>query len=325
MIEYDIAFMGGGVRGIAHAGVIVALEDAGYMPRRVCGTSAGAIVAALVAAGYSGKELRQILLELNYTQFKSRSYATSGLFGEFLHLRKDYGIYSADFFEDWLAGLLKAKGKSVFGDLGSAVGIQDAPLLVTAADLTTRQLFVFPQDATLFGWNPKHFSIAKAVRMSMSIPLFYEPYRMTDTNGKECLIVDGGIFCNYPIGLLDDTCSTPTLPIFGARFVECSKSNATKTKFFKLTEYIEMVIGAVLDAQNHTGVQSTQGDAMRTISISGCVEGENVKTTDFNISKKTAAALFDNGYNATKALLENWNFEQWVAYRKSRTKVLDNG
>ena len=59
----DAVFMGGGVRGIALAGAVKGFNAAGYEFRRVAGTSAGAIIAALIAAGYKGDELECIFLE----------------------------------------------------------------------------------------------------------------------------------------------------------------------------------------------------------------------------------------------------------------------
>ncbi len=52
-MKIDGVFEGGGVRGIAHVGAICALAEKGYEWERVAGTSAGSIIAALLAAGYS--------------------------------------------------------------------------------------------------------------------------------------------------------------------------------------------------------------------------------------------------------------------------------
>jgi NTE family protein len=61
----DIVFEGGGARGLALNGGVAALHEAGYSFRRLVGTSAGAITATLVAAGYTGPELRSVSLEQN--------------------------------------------------------------------------------------------------------------------------------------------------------------------------------------------------------------------------------------------------------------------
>ena len=65
MQPIDIVFEGGGARGLAHNGAMAALFDAGHRPRRLVGTSAGAITATLVAAGHDGQSLRRISLQTN--------------------------------------------------------------------------------------------------------------------------------------------------------------------------------------------------------------------------------------------------------------------
>jgi len=70
MPRCDAVFEGGGVKGIGLVGAVAVTEDMGYEFCNVAGTSAGAIVAALVAAGYRASELRDIIRSLDYTQFK---------------------------------------------------------------------------------------------------------------------------------------------------------------------------------------------------------------------------------------------------------------
>ena len=70
----DLVCEGGGVKGIGLAGAYSALEQAGYEPQNVAGTSAGAITAALIAAGYSADELREIVFELDFRQFEDRGW-----------------------------------------------------------------------------------------------------------------------------------------------------------------------------------------------------------------------------------------------------------
>ena len=70
----DLVFEGGGVKGIALAGALATLEEREYRPQNIAGTSAGAITAALLAAGYSAAELREIIVSLDYRQFQDRAW-----------------------------------------------------------------------------------------------------------------------------------------------------------------------------------------------------------------------------------------------------------
>jgi len=64
-----LVFEGGGVKGIGFGGALQALADDGYEIKNVAGTSAGAITAALVAAGYTAKELDGLLREMPFKDF----------------------------------------------------------------------------------------------------------------------------------------------------------------------------------------------------------------------------------------------------------------
>lgn len=93
----DLVFEGGGVKGIGLAGAFSALWDHGYRPQRVAGTSAGAITAALVAAGYTGSELEDIVLEqMDFTRFEDPH--AFGLPGEIVALIRTRGLHSGDYF-----------------------------------------------------------------------------------------------------------------------------------------------------------------------------------------------------------------------------------
>ena len=70
----DLVLEGGVVKGIGLAGAYAVLEQHGYTPQNVAGTSAGAITAALIAAGYNAAELKEIVLSLDFKQFEDRAW-----------------------------------------------------------------------------------------------------------------------------------------------------------------------------------------------------------------------------------------------------------
>ena len=69
----DAVFQGGGVRGIAFVGALEVAETRGYRWKRVAGTSSGAIVAALLAAGYRAEEMKAMLTEMDLAQWMRRT------------------------------------------------------------------------------------------------------------------------------------------------------------------------------------------------------------------------------------------------------------
>ena len=75
MPKADGVFEGGGVRGIAHVGALLEAEESfGYEWQNVAGTSAGAIIAALIAAGYRAGEIRDIIWNLDFTQLMDKAW-----------------------------------------------------------------------------------------------------------------------------------------------------------------------------------------------------------------------------------------------------------
>src|ERR671917_1498883 len=90
----DLVFEGGGVKGIALVGAFSVLEEQGYEPQNMAGASAGAIVATLIAAGYTAAELREIIGKLDYDLFKDEAWEDRiPLMDKSLSMLKDLGLY----------------------------------------------------------------------------------------------------------------------------------------------------------------------------------------------------------------------------------------
>lgn len=314
---------GGGIKGIAYAGAVCALEEQGYRFDLLAGSSAGAIVAALISAGYTGKEMELLLKEVDYLRFKKEDFLDKlGTGGKLLSILFHYGIYSSSYLETWLQGLLMKKGISRFQDVKKKDGTYR--LRVTAVDLTRGELLVFPDDLKKFHFDADSFSIAKAVRMSMSIPLFYEPYRLSDACGNIHYMVDGGMVSNYPIWILDNGQEALKTAVFGLKFHNEEKKDCLKEEQAcrSFLDYSKLLVSALLDAGDHIHVSTTKGDRERSIFISSVIgEGGSKKainTIDFDITAEESEALFENGRAAAKQFLKHWDFEIWKRkYRKN--------
>lgn len=329
-MKIDAVFEGGGVKGIGFAGAIYEVEKAGYTFENIAGTSAGAITGALLAVGYSAQEIKDELLSLDYNKFKdSKSidrYGKVKMRKIAINLFYKYGIYEGKFFEEWLEQLLKAKGKTTFGDLrtGNTEEKYKYKLQVIATDITDQRMLVLPHDLKSFGFDPDKFSIARAVRMSMGIPLFFEPVKLEDINGNKHLIIDGGILSNYPIWLLDDNTKNPPWPTFGFKLIEPVKREVKKAKYNPIKNsigYFKSVFSTMLEAHDNLHISNSKGDYQRTIGIPthGIVDGDEkeIKTTSFDITNKESLMLYKNGEIHAREFLEAWNFEEWKEkYRK---------
>lgn len=315
----DAVFEGGGIRGIGLAGGVYQMERNGYRFGNVAGSSAGAIVASLVAAGYTGQEIYIELKQMQFLRFKEKHFLDYfGFLGKTLSVLFHFGIYSTNYFEQWLTELLSRKGVRVFGDLQCSDGYGDCKykLQVTASDITNQTLLVLPGDLSNFGLDPESFSIAKAVRMSMSIPVFYEPYILKDINGRKHYIVDGGMLSNYPMWILDNGKSEPEYPIFGFRFQETKLcTDICKSRGINFIEYMKQLAATMLDSYDNAYISESMGDFQRCIQIPVTIEKNgkamDIRSTDFMITKQVSEMLFQHGVHATEKFLDNWNFIKW--------------
>jgi NTE family protein len=119
----DLVLEGGGVKGIGLVGAVLALDSAGYQVTRVAGTSAGAIVASIIAALVAKNEplskLHDILTTVSYPDFKKnrglrgKLGAVGSAEGLLLHM----GLYDGDYLIEWLGNILDGIGVSHFSDL----------------------------------------------------------------------------------------------------------------------------------------------------------------------------------------------------------------
>jgi NTE family protein len=189
----NLVFEGGGVKGIAYVGALTILEEKGILPQitRVGGTSAGAINAVLLGVGYTRDEMQQILSALDFKSFLDDDW---GVVRDTDRLLSQYGWYKGDFFHDWIGSLIEKKAgnaHATFNDLHGQPGFRDMYFIGT--NLSTHFAEVFS-----FEHTPR-MRIADAVRISMSIPLFFASVE----SARGDRYVDGGVLDNYPIKLFD--------------------------------------------------------------------------------------------------------------------------
>lgn len=301
-MKVDVVFQGGGVKAIAFAGGIQALEEKGYTFNKVAGTSAGAITAALLCAGYSGKELREIMINMDYRKFLRNSvYGDIPLVGNAMELIRSKGFYDGRAIEEWVYKLLKKKGIIKFKDLGMYEG---RTLKIIAADITKRNIVIIPDDLKKYGIEPSEFEIAKAVRMSSSIPFFFKPVKLKYNNNIS-YIVDGGIISNFPIWIFDVR-DTPMWPTFGFKL----KTNMNKNMNSHgkdLFSYFIDVVETMIDRNEEEYLPDR--NAVRTITINTA----GVRTTEFNISRKKCIRLCESGFNSTNEFLNSWSFHDYIS------------
>lgn len=281
----NLVFEGGGVKGIAYVGALDVLERRGVRANvgAVAGTSAGAITAALVAAGYSAAELETTMMALDL-----RSFEDGRLEGPVRVLEK-YGWYKGDDFLAWIRARLAEKLRSpavTFAELQRATGID---LRVVASDLSTHLPATFSPAVT------PHAAVAEAVRMSMSIPLFFAAVA---SDGS--LFVDGGAVWNYPIEIFDGaSASTQTL---GLHLGLPGKAPPPPKPVHSLAEYGTALYETITRVQSDY-FERSQVDVARSVFI----DDLGLKATDFDITQEQKRALITEGTKATTAYLDGYD------------------
>ena len=317
VLRADAVFEGGGVKGIGLIGAVAVAEENCYKWENIAGTSAGAIVAALLAAGYNSSELKNVMQELDYNRFKDATFIDKvPVVGPIASLIFEKGIYEGKFFEDWIGRLLLAKNVRTFGDLViNQYRDNDQyrfKLRVIASDISQGRMLVLPYDISDYGIRPEDLNVAAAVRMSMSIPFFYEPVKLKNMKtNKTNYIVDGGLLSNFPVWLFDAASGVPEWPTFGFKLVEPEEGtpNQVRGPISLLTALFSTMMEA------HDARYIKDENFVRTIPIPTL----GIRTTEFDISRERSEELYQSGRKAAEQFFAGWNFDKYVdKYRKGK-------
>ena len=224
----DGVFSGGGLKGYALVGAYQVIEEKGYQFKRVAGTSAGAILACFIAAGFTSKEIEELLSELDtLTLLDPRKTILPIPFMKWINLYWRLGLYQGKALENWFLEKLALKGVYTFSD------IEAGSLKLVASDLTNGKIMVLPDDLERYGISAASFPIARALRMSCGIPFFFEPVKLKVTS-TDTIIVDGGVLSNFPMWIFDN--GNKERPILGLKL----SSNSEEMEPHKITNGLNL-------------------------------------------------------------------------------------
>lgn len=322
-LEADLVLEGGGVKGIALVGAISVLEERGYAFHRVAGTSAGAIVGSLLAAGVRAERMQQIMDSLDYLAFKdARGVARLGPPGQLLSLLFRQGIYEGDHFRDWLRALLADHGVTTFAHLRGddpATTLsrdEDFRLVVMASDISQGCLRRLPWDYHRYGCVADEVEVADAVRASMSIPYFYRPVKLRDhVEDTKSWLVDGGMLSNFPVDVFDRRDGRrPRWPTFGIKL--SARADALQGVRNRITGTLTMTKAMVATLTSFHDRIHIEDETVLARTI--FVDTMKVRATDFDIDRATQSQLFDNGRRAAEKFLDGdgerpaWDFETYI-------------
>ncbi|MCH1626608.1 patatin-like phospholipase family protein [Fredinandcohnia quinoae] len=289
----DGVFSGGGIKGFALIGAYQAIEERGYIFQRLAGTSAGSLIAALIAAGYTSSEIIKFMDELEVSDLLDprRTILPTPL-AKWLMVYWRLGLYKGDALEKWITTKLAQKGVYTFKDL------PPNSLRIIASDLTNGKILVLPNDLERYGIIPESFSVAKAVRMSCSLPYFFEPVRLKDHNGNN-VIVDGGVLSNFPIWLFDEEQTLKKRPVLGIK-LSADSQNQKKNKINNAIDLFGALFETMKNAHDARYISRRHERNIIFIPM------EAGLTTDFGLTDEKKLALTKIGKERAEHFFRTW-------------------
>lgn len=346
LFDADAVFEGGGVLGTAFLGAVRFCSELGMRWHGIAGTSAGAITASLLSADMNIDQLEQILAKLDYMNFLSKKTSRLIFNGDpsddldhpillltNLAMTGCLGEYSTDPFKDWIDDVLKWAGKQTFGDMWDrSVVSKERQLKLVVSDVSRGEMMVLPDDleplrATTArpaegapsGSQPppvpyrpaltpkqRNFGVAEAVRLSMSIPFFFEPGRL-DGN----VIVDGGILSNFPLWIYDsEPGKKPDWPTFGFRLVD--KAANAPAKIERATDLLASMLKTMMVAGDRRYLSQRHQGRVVDIDLTGLA----ITATQFGLTNDQKDQLYARGYLSAKEFFtKNWSWSEHLKLR----------
>ncbi len=321
------------MRGFALVGAVDVLAEADYDVVRVAGTSAGAVVAALVAgltrAGEPLTRLAEVAATLDPARVRERgrlgrALGPLGVLADAASLLADGGVADGRYLRDWLTGVLGDLGVVTFADLRlEGADAQGVPpqrrwaLLVTATDVSRRRAVRLPEDYPRYGLDPDAQRVVDAVAASAALPLVIDPVRLRLPTGETVTLLDGGLLSNYPITVFDRRDGgRPRWPTIGVRLVGSDDAERTRTVRGALS-VAAATLATLLEAPDASLVEDPCV-LDRTISV----PTGDIGVADFDLTDRDRADLRASGRAAAVAFLRRWDWEAHVRTCRAAAAVL---
>lgn len=325
MADADLVLEGGGVKGSALVGAVTSLAEHSdpYSFHRVAGTSAGAIVAGLLASGMGVPQIKSVMDKLNFSLFQDEVgfLAHVPMVGPVASLLLHEGLYAGGFLHDWITETLAGQGVRTWADLkendpaSSLPPSQQYKLVVIVSDVSRGLMLRLPWDyEPLLGMDPDTASVADAIRASASIPFFFRPWNIpTDvkTTGHDHIVcVDGGMLSNFPMSIFDrhdDLASRwPTIGVkLSGRATIRTEDWQSNTNNIQLAKSL---LGTMMGAHDRSYVNDP-----KAISRTIFVDTSAYRSTDFQLTAGDKESMFNHGMSSGKTFLSAWDWGKWKA------------
>ena len=276
------------------------------------------------------------------------------------NLRDDMGLNPGNEFYNWLNDILESWGICSTEDLDNQLRAlpssvnkklgANAPkeltreknwqIAIVAADITTETKVVFPKMAHLYFPDPTKISPAKYVRASMSVPIFFSPFRLPEVpndpkhaipdspehklaweeitnyigpHPEEVVFVDGGIMSNFPIDIFHAHDKVPQRPTFGVKLgLDRNKINYVSEMDYK------NLLGSCFNAARNIRDQdfiSSNPDYQQLVAH---IETGDHNWINFGLTEEDKLDLFRRGARKAAEFLSNFEWKKYQDLRRNK-------
>ena len=191
-MKLGLALSGGGIRGIAHAGVLKPLEENNIKIDAIGGTSSGSIIATLYAMGYSPYYIYILFKKYAKDLVNQNSISKVTSIGNFMANKKGnfQGFYTGEEIESGFNNIALRKGVKKISDI-------EMPIVIPTVDVQDSKKYIItnkiPEKSSPNTEYINNIDIGKAIRASSSFPVVFSPCEYNKHR-----FLDGGILDNFP-------------------------------------------------------------------------------------------------------------------------------
>ena len=269
-----LVISGGGTKGLSALGSITALieNEIILFPEIFCGTSVGAVISFLINIGYSPKDIYNVLDTFDFSNF------IEYLDPEDIIFDNEFAFCDIKFLTDLLKEFMRLKNIPRNITFKQLFEKTQSKLIITGTCVNDYNIEYFSVD------NYPDMEIFKAVRISISIPFLFKPYKYDNK-----LWVDGGVMNNYPIEIFKDKLDD----VIGINLddsYEYSEINDPK-------DYFISVLKCAYRGLDFNKIKIYEDNTINLI--------HETRNSSWGLSKSYKKKLFDYGYNFTIDYIKN--------------------
>jgi len=331
----NMVFKGGGVKAQAYVGVIRVLDekyDVLKNIKRMAGGSSGAIFATIVAISEGHKEVKAIMDDLDFQKVQQKEpddfpavllpvkHLLDEHFGDAFCIHRlinNYGYYSTEYFHDWMkekihAAYMRKTGRTIELDykitFKEFYEVFQKDLVLFGTNVSRHKSFIFSKDHT------PDMEVSFAVRVSMSIPLYFETQEFEyPGEGTVDYFGDGGVMRNYPLNVFDVD-DVPNYKTLGCLLVVNPTENP-RTEIKDVMDFGKSLFETFVAVQDDHYRFFNDTQKNRTCYI----DDLGISTYKFNLSKGDKDALEKSGEEAIETFIKGYNERV-----KDKTEIVKN-